>query len=1209
VKKVLEPAAGRLIGAAFSPENPARHLAFITGGADAAVVIMEWQTDRVLGRVHVGSEINRLLFSPQDSNQFSVSGPHVLKLPKLRDSKVSQGAKALPSFAGIDESAVTISDHAWIEPGDGCLVACTQEGPVYILSSQEMRVINTLEVPFQDAQGISVAVPYSIRCFSQGFVIGGSEGTIAVWERVDSGPSAHPGQKQGATTKEFRHVRTVRVKQTDSSICCLDMPATEESLIMGFRNNDIGHVSMASLYISRPGDMECMTFSGGFHNGPITGLDMAAQRPLIVSACRKDSSLRIWNYATRQCDLRWEFAGDPPNSVAIHPFGYFIAASFNDKMRIFQVLVSELKLHRELHLPRIRMLRFSNGGHLLVAAQGKHVHVFSVRTFTKVQQLSGHMQPVKAFAFDPEDNVLLTCGDDGTICEWSTSTWEQKSTYKADGMQYHAVSCNPSGDTFCNGVEGAHCFLQRFKHCDEPEPRHCKLESKFEIPNGVRLQTLCHGIGGLDAFNTHAMFAGTSTGQLWIWPSLGQGSDSGSRYQEFGLHVGSCNFVCLSSDSRTLATAGDDGAIFVLGVSGLVAGDEDRVEADVKVAESEVVLMNRMEIQQQQDEFQLLQAEHAMLKSKLEGEKIKLETECEMRVNEARQRDQAEIHELTRRCDSLRSATSAKEKESQSIRQQMKNSHDEGKLQLERLYDMKLEHESERLIALKVEQLRLEGVIKEMRKQTDIQLEEERLRAEEELERQLVQKELEIHKHKDLIAFSQHRLEKLLQEEGRVHDQDIAEMKVRSHEEVEEFRRVEVQLRREQETLWAGLNEMENERDAVEREQHEAELQISNLKGTAEELHRTVKSLGIEKKDRETTLEDKNAKIETYKAKVKDLKKFRHILNKDLKEVAESLQPKDRMIKQLQNHLHEFELEFETQLKDQRGKEDMIRQKKQQINFLKSEVQQLQTKIAEKDRTIVRYTNDLHNLVTNPEVLRKDWPAEIRRIYHVHVCGLNVREDTLPLEELQRQMRQMEGKVTTLTVKGSQMEGTCKKDIQRKAQENATLVQELNQLRVQNKATQTKVKTLELQLKNLEQGGGEAHQQLASIENTMGDLEVPLPPVPAATGMPKTPSGGALPGPRQRAQSPLEDVLPLTGKPKKGGKMVGGRQIEHEERLQNLQATADINGRQLQLQQEENKRLRKRMGNLLKGEDSNAGMADEDLADLGNPSWTDEIQE
>merc|ERR1740130_606068 len=191
---------------------------------------------------------------------------------------------------------------------------------------------------------------------------------IAVWEKVDNAPVAgsQPGQKQQAV-KEFRHVRTVRVKQTDASVCNLDMPATEESLLMCFRNNDIGYISMASLYISRPGEMDCMVFSGGFHNGPICGLDMAAQRPLIVSTCRKDSSLRIWNYATRQCDLRWEFAGDPPSCVAIHPFGYFIVASFSDKLRIFQVLVSELRLHKEFAVPRIKILKFSNGGHIFAA--------------------------------------------------------------------------------------------------------------------------------------------------------------------------------------------------------------------------------------------------------------------------------------------------------------------------------------------------------------------------------------------------------------------------------------------------------------------------------------------------------------------------------------------------------------------------------------------------------------------------------------------------------------------------------------------------------------------------------------------------------------------------------------------------------------------------------------------------------------------------
>jgi len=381
---------------------------------------------------------------------------------------------------------------------------------------------------------------------------------------------------------------------------------------------------------------------------------------------------------------------------------------------------------------------------------------------------------------------------------------------------------------------------------------------------------------------------------------------------------------------------------------------------------------------------------------------------------------------------------------------------------------------------------------------------------------------------------------------------------------------------------------MENDRDAVEKEQHEAELQISSLKASAEELTRTVKSLVAEKRERETTLEDKNAKIETYKGKVKDLKKFRHILNAELKEVTESLQPKDHMIKQLQCHLHEFELEFENQLKDQRAKEDILSQRKQQINFLVSESKRLSARIAEKDRTIVRYTNDLHNLVTNPELDRKEWPAEIRRIYHVHVCGQNVREDQLPIEEIQRQMRQMEGKVTTLTVKGSQMETACKKDIQRKAQENATLVQELNQLRMQNKGLQTKVKTLEQTLKTLEQGGGELPQQhlAVPVDETTRAADAPVPPPPASPGVPKIPSGGALPGPRQRAQSPMEDTLALPTQTKKTGGLgytVPRRSAETENRLGSLKQTADVSHQQLQVQRDEKQRLQKEIDKLLQG--------------------------
>lgn len=49
--------------------------------------------------------------------------------------------------------------------------------------------------------------------------------------------------------------------------------------------------------------------------------------------------------------------------------------------------VKDLKIHSEIPLRAINLLKFSFGGHLLAATQGKVIHIFSVRTLTKVGRL------------------------------------------------------------------------------------------------------------------------------------------------------------------------------------------------------------------------------------------------------------------------------------------------------------------------------------------------------------------------------------------------------------------------------------------------------------------------------------------------------------------------------------------------------------------------------------------------------------------------------------------------------------------------------------------------------------------------------------------------------------------------------------------------------------------------------------------------------
>jgi len=250
----------------------------------------------------------------------------------------------MPVFLGLDERQVRILDHTWLESSRGLLAACVYEGPVYLLSAEELLVVRTLANPF-GAEGTERGdvVPYCIRSFSQGFLLGGAEAHIAVWEladddaymSVDGSQQGSEGGAQATESRNFKRSNTVRVRQLDAAISSLDLTGGEESILLGFRDADMGVLSMGSLYATDDEQVSCNVVCGGNHSGGISGLDMAVQRPVLASVCNKDGTVRVWNYATRQCAITSYFATDPPVSVALHPFGYYAAVSFHEKLRFF----------------------------------------------------------------------------------------------------------------------------------------------------------------------------------------------------------------------------------------------------------------------------------------------------------------------------------------------------------------------------------------------------------------------------------------------------------------------------------------------------------------------------------------------------------------------------------------------------------------------------------------------------------------------------------------------------------------------------------------------------------------------------------------------------------------------------------------------------------------------------------------------------------
>ena len=86
------------------------------------------------------------------------------------------------------------------------------------------------------------------------------------------------------------------------------------------------------------------------------------------------------------------------------------------------------------------------------------------------------------------------------------------------------------------------------------------------------------------------------------------------------------------------------------------------------------------------------------------------------------------------------------------------------------------------------------------------------------------------------------------------------------------------------------------------------------LKAQGDELTRQVSGLKKERKEMEKNSTQQEKRIADYKQKVNTLKKFKSVLDFRLREVSESLMPKERQIEELKKDLQDAANEFDREL-------------------------------------------------------------------------------------------------------------------------------------------------------------------------------------------------------------------------------------------------------------------------------------------------------
>jgi hypothetical protein len=69
-------------------------------------------------------------------------------------------------------------------------------------------------------------------------------------------------------------------------------------------------------------------------------------------------------------------------------------AGMVDKIRMYSVLLNDIREFKEWAVRSCKELRFSNGGHLFAAANGNIMHVYSTTTLESTASMKGHSNKV-----------------------------------------------------------------------------------------------------------------------------------------------------------------------------------------------------------------------------------------------------------------------------------------------------------------------------------------------------------------------------------------------------------------------------------------------------------------------------------------------------------------------------------------------------------------------------------------------------------------------------------------------------------------------------------------------------------------------------------------------------------------------------------------------------------------------------------------------
>ncbi|EIE19478.1 WD40 repeat-like protein, partial [Coccomyxa subellipsoidea C-169] len=475
---------------AFSSDS--KILAAQGGAPEWNLVIWSWEKSKVLASVKtgnaLGSPVNQILFAPGsalDGNIIvSAVGNGIFKTYRYQENAL----RPMPTSMAKREPQ-NYTCHAWLVEGEAHatflevlfgtagdqdrIVVGTDRGEVLVVVNGDVR--GTLVISPSTVIGAIVASP-------KGFAVGSTGGVVILCERE-------------ADDRLFKIVKQLAIEGSAQNVCSLALSPAEDTLIASMDNNQMYSLKLASN--AQVEDMALKLVEQQYHCAEVTGADACVRRA-VVATCSLDRTLRVWHVHDRTSELVKQFMEDP-FSVALHPGGFSVLVGFPDKLRLFTILMDNLKLVKELPVKGCTECRFSNGGHLFAASSGNNIFIYTTYTCDLIGTLRGHNGKVKSLSWSTNDALLTTAGSDGAVYQWKLKNFKRAKENVLKGCLYNcAVATADSQRMYATSSD------RKIKELEEIAGTGMQITREFDT--GCMLVQLVLPPGG------KTLYAGTDTG-------------------------------------------------------------------------------------------------------------------------------------------------------------------------------------------------------------------------------------------------------------------------------------------------------------------------------------------------------------------------------------------------------------------------------------------------------------------------------------------------------------------------------------------------------------------------------------------------------------------------------------------------------------------------------------------------------------------------